>query len=126
MKRTAPDSADRISAYRIVDFDQIPGVDCPCGVARRAFTNAPEVPFTLHRTEIHEHAQVHYHKQITETYYILSCEGDAVIQLDDERVPLRPGLCIMIPPKVRHRAIGRMTVLIVASPKFDPADEHFD
>jgi hypothetical protein len=27
---------------------------------------------------------------------------------------------------VRHRAIGRMKVLIVALPKFDAADEWFD
>jgi hypothetical protein len=27
---------------------------------------------------------------------------------------------------VRHRAIGRMQVLIVVYPKFDPADEWFD
>ena len=26
-------------------------------------------------------------------------------------------------PRVRHRAIGRMTVLIVVFPKFDPDDE---
>jgi mannose-6-phosphate isomerase-like protein (cupin superfamily) len=112
--------------YRIVDFDQLPGVDCPCGVARRAFADVPEVPFTLHRTEIHEDARLHYHQRITETYYILNCEPDAAMQLDDEIISLRPGVSILIPPETRHRAIGRMTVLIVASPKFDPADEHFD
>ena len=36
------------------------------------------------------------------------------------------GQCLLIPPGVRHRAIGEMTVLIVVIPKFDPADEHFD
>jgi hypothetical protein len=32
-------------------------------------------------------------------------------------------MCILIRPGVRHRAVGRMTVLIVVLPKFDPDDE---
>jgi mannose-6-phosphate isomerase-like protein (cupin superfamily) len=48
------------------------------------------------------------------------------MQLDDQIVPLRPGLCILIRPGVRHRAIGQMKVLIIAMPKFDPQDEWFD
>jgi len=38
-------------------------------------------------------------------------------------LPVRPGTCIFIPPGVRHRAVGRMTVLIVVVPKCDPLDE---
>jgi mannose-6-phosphate isomerase-like protein (cupin superfamily) len=45
------------------------------------------------------------------------------MQLDDEILAVRPGMCILIPPGVRHRAIGEMKVLIVAMPKFDPEDE---
>ena len=30
------------------------------------------------------------------------------------------------PPGVRHRAVGRMTILNVVVPPFDPADEWFD
>jgi mannose-6-phosphate isomerase-like protein (cupin superfamily) len=112
--------------YRIVDFDQLPGQPCPCGTARRAFVDVAELPATIHRTDISADAVVHYHKRLTEIYYILECQADAQMQLDDERVPLRPGLCIMIPPGVRHRAIGRMQALIVVLPKFDPADEWFD
>ena len=113
-------------AYRVVDFAEIPGVPCPCGTARRAFADVPEFPGTIHVTEIALDARVHYHRRLTETYYILECGADAAMQLDDDRIPLKPGLCIMIPPGVRHRAIGRMKVLIVAVPKFDPEDEWFD
>ena len=67
-----------------------------------------------------------YHKQLTETYYVLECGADARMQLDDEIIPVKPGMCVMIPPGVRHRAIGEMKVLIVVLPKFDPADEWFD
>jgi mannose-6-phosphate isomerase-like protein (cupin superfamily) len=39
---------------------------------------------------------------------------------------LRTGMCIRIPPGVRHRAIGTMKIINFVIPKFDPADEHFD
>jgi mannose-6-phosphate isomerase-like protein (cupin superfamily) len=46
--------------------------------------------------------------------------------LDDDLVPVKQGMCILIRPGVRHRAVGRMKVLIVVLPKFDPTDEWFD
>jgi mannose-6-phosphate isomerase-like protein (cupin superfamily) len=109
--------------YRIVDFDRIEGARCPCGTARRAFVDEPDFPGTIHRTEITADAKLHYHRRLTETYYILECGPDAKMQLDDEVIDVWPGTCILIPPGVRHRAVGRMTVLIVVLPKFDPHDE---
>ena len=35
------------------------------------------------------------------------------VQLDDETISLHPGMCILIRPGTRHRAIGKMKVLIV-------------
>jgi len=112
--------------YEMVDFAQLVGVPCPCGTARRAFADALDFPATIHQTEIALDARVHYHKKLTEVYYILECAEGAQMQLDDERVALVPGRCIMIRPGVRHRAIGRMKVLVIVSPKFDPTDEWFD
>ncbi|NUQ63154.1 MAG: cupin domain-containing protein [Pirellulales bacterium] len=109
--------------YRIVDFDQVAGVACPCGTAHRAFADVPEFPATVHRTVITGDAKPHYHRTLTETYYLLQCGPDARMQLDDELVPVRAGTCIMIPPGVVHRAVGQMTVLIFVLPKFDAADE---
>ena len=109
--------------YEIVDFDELPAVACPCGQARRAFCDVPDFPATIHRTEISSDAQTHFHRRLTETYYILQCEGDARMVLDGETIPVRPGMCILIRPGVRHRAVGRMTVLIVVCAKFDPSDE---
>jgi mannose-6-phosphate isomerase-like protein (cupin superfamily) len=112
--------------YCVVDFDEIPGVPCPCGTARRAFADVPEFPATVHVTSITVDAKLHYHKRITETYYFLECGPRARMQLDDETLAVKPGMCILIPPGVRHRAIGEMKVLILALPKFDPADEWLD
>ena len=115
-----------VARYQIVDFADIPGVPCPCGTARRAFAEVPDFPATVHVTDISEDAAVHYHKHLTETYYFLECGPDARMQLDDEIIPVKPGMCIRIPPGVRHRAVGKMKVLILAIPKFDPADEWLD
>lgn len=112
--------------YRVAEFSRIPPVECPCGVARRAFAEVEEFPGTVHVTEISEDAKVHYHKRLTETYYVLECEPGAEMELDGDRLPVEPGFCVMIPPGVRHRAVGRMKALILVLPKFDPADEWFD
>src|SRR5690606_28777211 len=112
--------------YHLVDFDEIEPVRCPCGLARRAFEAVAEFPGTIHVTEIHEDARRHYHRRLTETYYFLECEPGAEMELDDRRIAVRPGTCVVIPPGVRHRAVGRMRVLIVVLPKFDPEDEWFD
>ena len=114
-----PDAA----GYSIVDFDELPAVACPCGYARRAFVDIADFPGTIHRTEITTDAKTHFHRRLTETYYILQCEAGARMALDGKVIPVRPGMCILIRPGVRHRAIGRMTVLIVVFPKFDPSDE---
>lgn len=112
--------------YELVDFDQVPGVPCPCGTARRAFTDVEDFPGTVHVTEIAANARLHYHKKLTETYYVLECEPGAQMQLDNDVIDLRRGMCVLIRPGVRHRAIGKMKVLILALPKFDPEDEWFD
>jgi mannose-6-phosphate isomerase-like protein (cupin superfamily) len=112
--------------YEIADFAEIAGVACPCGSARRAFAEVADFPGTVHRTEISAEARLHYHRRHTEVYYFLECTADAAMELDHERVPVHPGMCILIRPGVRHRALGRMTVLIVCLPKFDTSDEWFD
>ncbi len=117
---------DSLKRYHLVDFSEIEGVPCPCGTARRAFKGVDAFPGTLHVTQISEDAQKHYHKTLTETYYFLECGPDAQMELDDETISVRPGVSIVIPPGVKHRALGKMKVLIVAIPEFDPADEWFD
>jgi len=109
--------------WEIVDFDAIEPVPCPCGTSRRALIDSQAFPGTIHRTDISADARLHYHKGLTETYYFLECGPDARMQLDDEVIPVRAGMCVVIPPGVRHRAIGPMRVLIIVFPKFDPADE---
>ena len=115
-----------MNSFEIADFDQIAAVPCPCGLARRAFGDLADFPATVHVTEILETARLHYHRTLTEVYYVLECDTDAKLELDDELLPLSVGRCVLIRPGTRHRALGRMKVLILVLPKFDPTDEWFD
>jgi mannose-6-phosphate isomerase-like protein (cupin superfamily) len=112
--------------YELVRFATLPGVPCPCGTARRAFEDTADFPATMHVTEISADAQVHYHRRLTETYYFLECQPGAKMQLNEAVIDVQPGDCILIRPGTRHRAVGRMKVLIVVHPKFDETDEWFD
>jgi quercetin dioxygenase-like cupin family protein len=116
----------RVAGCPTVDFAEITPVPCPCGQARRGFAGVPDFPGTIHVTEISEDARTHYHKTLTETYYILECGPDAGMELNGERLDVHPGRCVVIPPGVRHQAVGKMKVLIVVLPEFDPQDEWFD
>jgi len=112
--------------YEIVDFESISPTPCPCGTARRGLAEVPDFPGTIHVTEISSQAKTHYHKKLTETYYILECRPGAQLELDQQLIDLAPGMCVMIRPGTRHRAIGEMKILNIVYPKFDPLDEWFD
>ena len=112
----------------VIDFAEIEGVDCPSGISRRAFEEASDGAFTLHTTTITAEARTHYHRKLTEGYYILLGTGD--IELDGACQPVHPGMAVHIPPGVRHCAVvaegTEMTVAIFVTPAFDPSDEWFD
>lgn len=110
----------------LIDFEGIDRVACPCGFTRRALVDRPACPLSIHRTDIAIDAATHYHKRQTEVYYILECGPDARMELNGELHPIRAGMAVHIPPLTRHRAVGQMKVLVIASPRFDAADEWFD
>ena len=112
--------------FEIIDFERVEGTECPCGIAKRALADASDVPFTLHVTDIAHDAHTHYHRRLTEVYYFLECAPGAQIELDGTLFKVRPGMAVVIRPGTRHRAVGKMRVLIVVHPKFDPADEWLD
>ena len=111
---------------RVVELAALSPLRCPCGWVRRAFGDLPDAPASMHLVEIELDARTHYHREHTEIYYVLDCAAGAAIELDGERVSVGTGHAVMIPSGVRHRAVGRMTILNVVVPPFDPADEWFD
>lgn len=110
--------------YRFAHLADIEPTRCPCGYAKRAFTDDPDQIASMHVVQIEEDSKTHYHKKTTEIYFIL--EGRGEIELDGERKPVSSGDAIMIKPGCRHRAIGKLKILNVPVPAFDPQDEWFD
>ena len=108
----------------IAQLDQLPAIACPCGTARRAYAQDPGNAASVHLVDIAADARAHYHKVMTEIYVVL--EGEGEIELDGARYPLRPFTAVYIRPGCRHRAIGRLRLLNIPIPAFDPADEWFD
>jgi mannose-6-phosphate isomerase-like protein (cupin superfamily) len=110
--------------FMISQLDQVPPVRCPCGWARRAFAGSPQNVASLHLVDIQEDSRAHYHKQMTEIYLVL--EGEGMMELDGELVPVQPMSAVYIRPGCRHRAIGKMRIVNIPVPSFDESDEWFD
>jgi mannose-6-phosphate isomerase-like protein (cupin superfamily) len=110
--------------YMIAHFGEIDAIRCPCGFSRRAFVGPDNPVATMHIVDIEEDARAHYHKELTEIYFIL--EGTGHIELDGKKLPIKPLTAIFIKPYCRHRAVGRMRIVNVCIPTFDEQDEWFD
>lgn len=109
--------------FQIARFSEIAPTPCPCGSSRRAFMNEENSVASMHVVEIKHDSELHYHRHMTELYYVL--EGEGEIELDGEVHPLTPGTAVLIKPGCRHRAIGdSLKILNVPVPKFDPHDEY--
>ena len=110
--------------YTIAQLDELAPVACPCGQSRRAFVSKDNPVATLHMVDITTDSRTHYHKKLTEIYLIL--EGKGHMELDGELIPVKPMTAILIQPGCRHRAVGRMRIVNMPVPAFDPGDEWFD
>jgi mannose-6-phosphate isomerase-like protein (cupin superfamily) len=110
--------------YTVTQLNEIPAVPCPCGLTRRAFATPDNPVATLHLVDIQADARTHYHKTLTEIYLVL--EGEGHMELDGVLHPVRPMSAILIKPGCRHRAVGRLKIVNIPVPAFDPDDEWFD
>lgn len=117
-------SSTTSSNYLFAQLDEIEPTRCPCGFARRAFAVPENQTATIHLVDIREDARTHYHKKLTEIYLVL--EGEGHLELDGELIPVKPMSTIMIKPGCRHRAIGKLKIVNIPVPAFDPEDEWFD
>ena len=118
------DDQQTAARYRLADINQVEPVPCPCGMARRAFCDDADGVASLHVVDITSEGRTHYHKKLTELYYVL--EGNGTIELDGEVFNIRAGTSILIKPGCRHRAMGDLKILNVPIPAFDADDEWFD
>jgi len=110
--------------YMIAQLADQPATRCPCGFARRAFAGSPDNAASVHLVDIETDARTHYHRRMTEIYVVL--EGEGQIELDGQLFPIKPMTAVYIRPGCRHRAVGRLKILNIPVPAFDPQDEWFD
>lgn len=110
--------------YSVQNLDSLSPVPCPCGETRRAFTDDPDGVASIHMVNISEESKPHYHKNLTEIYLVL--EGEGHMELDGDIIPVKPMTTILIKPGCRHRAVGKMRIVNIPVPAFDPDDEWFD
>ena len=84
-----------------------------CGQIRPLIEASDEAAAEVHQVEI-DHAKLHYHKQTDEVYYVIN--GRGTMTLDDDTVELHPGVVVYVPRGVKHKADGKLTVLLVCIP----------
>ena len=81
-----------------LSFLQLPASIAPAGCARRAFAEADSFSGQCPSDEISADARIHYHRRLTEVYYVLDCGPEAQLELDGELISLTKGRCVMFVP----------------------------
>ena len=84
-----------------------------CGQIRPLVEEADGAAAEVHHVEIQD-AKLHYHERTDEFYYVI--DGAGTMVLDDEEIELHQGVVVYVPRGVRHKAVGRLTVLTVCIP----------
>src|SRR5215467_10310054 len=92
-----------------------------CGQIRCLVEEKDLAAAEVHHVQI-EDAKLHYHAHTDEFYYIIDGQGTMV--LDDETIELHKGVVVYVPRGVKHKAIGKLTVLTVCIPRGVLHDVH--
>ena len=92
-----------------------------CGQIRTVIEEQDEAAAEVHHVEIHD-AKLHYHERTDEFYYVIDGEGTMV--LDGKEIELHEGVVVYVPRGVRHKAVGKLTVLTVCIPRGVLHDVH--
>jgi len=111
-----------MSDYIYRTEESVESIPCPCGTSTRIITRADTPVANIHVTHITDSTK-HYHKEVTEFYYIM--QGVGHMELGEAVVELKPGVTILIPPLLAHRAYGDVKCLIVGVPAWQHDDEFF-
>lgn len=94
-----------------------------CGFRRQLITEADTPAANVSYLRI-DNSRYHYHKKMTEFYYVIS--GGGTVTLDGETHPVKAGDIVVIPPGVWHTSDGEMDVLITGVPPQETTDVWFE
>ena len=92
-----------------------------CGRIRPLIEEQDEAAAEVHHVEI-DNAKLHYHERTDEFYYVIDGQGTMI--LDDEEIELHQGIVVYVPRGLKHKAVGKLTVLTVCIPRGVLDDVH--
>jgi mannose-6-phosphate isomerase-like protein (cupin superfamily) len=92
-----------------------------CGQIRPLITEDDDAAAEVHHVEI-DNAKLHLHASTDEFYHVIAGEGTMI--LDDDEIELHPGVVVYVPRGVKHKAVGKLTVLTVCIPRGVLHDVH--
>lgn len=92
-----------------------------CGQIRCLIEEKDGAAGEVHHVEIQD-AKLHYHERTDEFYYVIDGQGRMI--LDDEEIDLHRGVVVYVPRGVKHKAVGKLTVLTVCVPRGVLHDVH--
>src|SRR6266849_1115570 len=92
-----------------------------CGQIRPLIEEKDGAAAEVHHLEITD-AKLHYHARTDEIYYII--DGHGRMRLDSDEIELRPGVVVYVPRGVKHKAWGKLKVLVVCIPRGVLSDVH--
>lgn len=105
---------------RLGDIETERGV---CGWRRTLVTHDDTPVANVSHLRI-DNSRYHYHREMTEFYYVLS--GGGTITLDGEKKEITAGDLVVIKPGVWHTSDGEMDVLILGVPAGEQTDVWFE
>ena len=96
-------------------------MDRDFGQIRPLIEESDDAAAEVHHVDIAD-AKLHYHERTDEIYYVI--DGSGTLVLDDDQIELHKGVVVYVPRGVKHKAIGKLTVLTVCIPKGVLHDVH--
>lgn len=109
--------------YLIRSLDRIAEERGVCGWRKTLVTHDDTPVANVSHLRIDD-SRKHYHREMTEFYYVLS--GGGTITLDGEVREITAGDLVVIKPGVWHTSDGEMDVLILGVPAGEQTDVWFE
>lgn len=113
-------TATKATFLRRDPADVVPWAET-CGQIRPLIEEGDGAAAEVHHVEIHD-AKLHFHANTDEFYYVI--DGAGTMVLDDQRIELHKGVVVYVPRGVKHKAVGKLTVLTVCIPRGVLHDVH--
>lgn len=96
-----------------------------CGIMRKLTDSKDFSGMDIVNVTIKDPTKEHYHKTITEVYYVL--KGKVKVKVDGKTEELREGEMIMIFPNTKHKAWkttkNNAEILVICSPPWTEEEE---